>query len=244
MKKAFFYLQSAALLLVVLESCISISQSESTIPGPAKHVKAKDALAIAHRYASMKWTPSRANIRHGLDHRGIEIHTPDQTLSQIGDTRGSWSPGVEQIGMPYQWGGFDTPKSFSKSITRGKAAGDIATPGKRSGGDDAVSQEACGIDCSGFVSRCWRLKRPYSTAELPTITRAISWEELLPGDILLNDRHVLLFAGWKHTASAILAYEAGPFPAWKVSANAIPTELLLQQQYRPRRYHHIIHPSP
>ena len=243
MNQPFRHLLSAASIAVLLHSCISSSQRAASIPGPASHVQSKDALAIAQTYARMKWTPRSENIRHGRDGRGIEIHTPDQTLTQFGNSRGSWTPGVEQIGMPYQWGGFDTPKSFAKSISRGEAAGDIATAYKRAGGDQAVSEEACGIDCSGFISRCWRLNRPYSTAQLPAITHPISWEKLLPGDILLNDRHVLLFAGWQQPGSVILAYEAGPYPAWKVAANAIPTELLFRQNYQPRRYHHIIHPS-
>jgi hypothetical protein len=238
------YFLLASLMSATLLGCISSSKRAASIPGPARHVQAKEALAIAQSYASMKWTPSRENIRHGPDRRGITVHTPDRTLTQIGDSRGTWSPDVEQIGMPYQWGGFDTPSSFVKSVSRGEAAGDIATAYKRAGGDHVVSEEACGIDCSGFISRCWRLSRPYSTAQLPSITHTISWQQLLPGDILLNDRHVLLFAGWHRPGSIILAYEAGPYPAWKVCANAIPTELLLRQNYHPRRYSHIIHPSP
>lgn len=244
MRRPLYDLLSAVLITVFLHSCAFSSQRAARIPGPASQVLAKDALAIAQAYARMKWIPRHQNIRHGHDNRGIEIHTPDQTLMQFGDSRGSWRPDVEQTGMPYQWGGFDTPKSFARSLSRGDAAGDIATAYKRAGGDGVVSEEACGIDCSGFISRCWRLNRPYSTSQLPAITHPISWEKLLPGDILLNDRHVLLFAGWQQPGSAIFAYEAGPYPAWKVAANAIPTELLFRQNYQPRRYHHIIHPSP
>lgn len=240
----FYHLLSIVFIALSLHNCASPENRAVRIPGPSSQVHAKVALSIAQSYASMKWIPSQDNVRHGLDRHGIEIHTPDRSLIKFGDSRGSWIPGDEQTGMPYQWGGFDTPRSFVKSISRGKAAGDIATAYKRAGGDSVVSEDACGIDCSGFISRCWRLDRPYSTAQLPMIARPISWKDLLPGDILLNDRHVLLFAGWHSPGSIILAYEAGPYPAWKVAANAIPTELLLRQNYHPRRYYHIIHPSP
>lgn len=226
-------------VLFLLQSCSTNPFGVGRIPGPFSRVSRVQALAIAHAYTHLSWTPQEKNILHGADRKGIEVHTPDQSLQQFGYARGWWVTGKSNTGMPYQWGGFDTPHSFLHKIERGAAAGDIANPTKRSGGDALVSSEAAGIDCSGFVSRCWRLPRAYSTAELPLITNEITWSQLLPGDILLNDRHVLLFSSWQKYGSVILAYEAGPYPMWKVSANAIPTEILLAQRYQPRRYHHI-----
>ena len=107
---------------------------------------------------------------------------------------------------------------------------------KRQLGDAATSKQACGIDCSGFVSRCWRLSRPYSTKELPGICDKIVWGDLKAGDILLNDRHVLLFAKWSTPGSTVYAYEAGPFPVWRVNAAEIPTDYLLERGYVPWRY--------
>lgn len=227
-------------LILLLQSCSSTNTGPGHIPGPSRSVTRSQSIAIAYTYANLPWTPQEKNILHGADRDGIEVQTPDQSLKQFGYARGWWVSGQSHTGMPYQWGGFDTPQSFWKKIARGAAAGDIASPLKRAGGDAVVSKHAAGIDCSGFVSRCWRLPWPYSTAELPRITDEISWGQLLPGDILLNDRHVLLFAGWQKPGSVILAYEAGPYPMWKVSANAIPTEILFAQRYQPRRYHHII----
>lgn len=61
-------------------------------------------------------------------------------------------------------------------------AGDMGTPEKQAAGDAAVSRFAAGVDCSGFVSRCWRLDRPFSTRELPALcTRLPSWEDLPDG---------------------------------------------------------------
>ncbi|WP_264499381.1 hypothetical protein [Luteolibacter flavescens] len=139
--------------------------------------------------------------------------------------------------MAYQWGGFDTPEEFLTSVAKGEAAGDISTALKRKLGDDGTSKEACGIDCSGFVSRCWRLSRPYSTKELPSICdRLGSWDELKPGDILLNDRHVLLFAKWAKSGASMYIYEAGPLPVWRVNAAEIQKDYLLERGYQPWRY--------
>ncbi|MGE9269505.1 MAG: hypothetical protein ACQKBU_01770, partial [Verrucomicrobiales bacterium] len=138
--------------------------------------------------------PESRHIHHGMDEDGVLVHTPDRSLHEHGHSNGWWEPGKPAVGMPYQWGGFDTPREFLQSLEQGEAAGDISTRQKRQRGDDGTSARACGIDCSGFVSRCWRLERPYSTRELPSICVPLkSWLQLSPGDILLNDRHVLLF---------------------------------------------------
>ena len=181
--------------------------------------------------------PESRHVRHGEDPDGILVHTPDRSLSDHGFANGWWAPGRPALGMAYQWGGFDTPSEFLGSLDRGEVAGDISTAAKRRLGDAGASAHACGIDCSGLVSRCWRLARPHSTRELPSICqRLAAWEHLAPGDILLNDRHVVLFAGWDRGGKSILAYEAGPFPVWRVNAASIPVSKLLREGYAPWRY--------
>ncbi len=200
-------------------------------------VTRQQAVATAYRYTQVQWTPDDRNVRHGPDSKGIMVHTPDRTIEKIGDRRGWWEPGKPATSMPYQWGGFDTPESFLQKIAAGKKAGDVGDAAKRKLGDAGTSAESCGIDCSGFVSRCWNLKRPYSTAELNTICDPLkSWDELLPGDILLNDKHVVLFTKWAVPGKEINGYQAGPFPKWKVSAFGLSKERLLKEGYAPWRY--------
>lgn len=211
-----------AILAVMLVSC-------------ASHVSRDEVMAMAYRYTQVSWLPQKANLRHGPDSRGIEVHTPDASIP-----RGWWQPDVPAKGMPYQWGGFDTPESFLRKLSAGYKAGDIGSPRKRQLGDAGTSTESCGIDCSGFVSRCWKLPRPYSTQELPSISIPLeSWLQLRPGDILLNHQHVLLFAGWQDDARSIIAYEAGPYPVWRVNAAGIPVENLRREDYAPWRYRQI-----
>jgi hypothetical protein len=229
-----FLLPTAALLL---GHCAHDLGPELDIPGPAKSVRRDEAILIAYTYSRLDWTPEPRHIRHGKDPDGILVHTPDATLSSHGFANGWWQSGRPARGMAYQWGGFDTPRQFLASLARGEAAGDISTADKRRLDDAGTSRHACGIDCSGFVSRCWRLPRPHSTRELPAICERLThWNELKPGDILLNDRHVLLFANWGIPGAAVSVYEAGPFPVWRVNAARIPTDYLVERGYHPWRY--------
>jgi hypothetical protein len=63
-----------------------------------------------------------------------------------------------------------------------------------------------------------------------------SWNELQTGDILLNDRHVVLFVAWKVVGKELTAYEAGPFPVWRVNACGLYVGKLLKEGYSPWRY--------
>ena len=191
--------------------------------------------------ATIKWIPEARHIKHGDDKNGVLVHTPDLTLNEKDFANGWWKPGEVMTAMPYQWGGFDTPEQFQQSLEKGEFAGDISTRLKRQLGDDGTSAEACGIDCSGFISRCWRLDQPYSTKQLPSICTPLkSWFHLKPGDILLNDRHVLLFKGWSNEGKTILCYESGPFPVWRVNAANIPVSKLEREGYSPWRYMNIV----
>jgi hypothetical protein len=195
---------------------------------------------MAYRYTQVEWMPEQRHVRHGADSQGVIVQTPDRTISATGDRRGWWQPGSLARGMPYQWGGFDTPESFLQKIALGKKAGDTGDAAKRKLGDRGVSAESCGIDCSGMVSRCWGLPQPYSTRQLPKICVALqSWDELRPGDILLNHQHVLLFSKWAVVGKEILAYQAGPFPVWRVSSCGLTVRQLLAEGYAPWRYRHM-----
>lgn len=207
----------------------------------AHKVTRDEVLATAYRYTQVQWMPEERHIRHGVDSRGIVVHTPDQSITQHGGSRGWWQPGMPAKSMPYQWGGFDTPETFLEKIAAGKKAGDVADAAKRKLGDAGTSAESCGIDCSGFVSRCWNLKRPYSTRELHQICdRLPSYDHLRPGDILLNDRHVVIFAQWIVPGVEMGAYEAGPFPVWKVSACGLSTAMMRRENYAAWRYRGIV----
>ena len=223
-------------LLLPLAQCTH-HNADIAIAGPAKTVTRTDAIQIAYTYSKVTWMPEERHARHGRDKDGVLVHTPDFELKDHGFSNGWWKTGKQARGVAYQWGGFDTPRQFLSSLEKGEAAGDISTAEKRRLGDAATSKSACGIDCSGFVSRCWRLPRPYSTKELPGVCDKFeSWDELKAGDILLNDRHVVLFNKWSMPGKTMYVYEAGPFPVWRVNAAEIPVAKLLREGYSPWRY--------
>jgi hypothetical protein len=204
-------------------------------------VRRWDVIATAEQYVHFKWKPTTANVFHGRDANGILVETPDRTFSLPGIRPGWWVPDQANEGIPYMWGGFSTPSQFKAGLKRGFYAGDVYTDEKRRLSDAAVSKHAVGIDCSGLVSRCWKLERSYSTNELPALCTALgSYSELKPGDILnAPNEHVLIFRGWADQhKQRLLAYEAGSPPTWKVLLNSIPISLLTEK-FQPLRYRKI-----
>lgn len=204
--------------------------------------KPEDAIRIAQTYTELDWLPEARHIRHGADGSGIVVHTPDSTLgAHTGDTRGWWEPGIPAKGMPYKWGGFDTPESFLQGLREGKKAGDVANTNKVRKDNAVVSGESIGIDCSGFVSRCWGLTKPVSTRELPSLCDPVAWNDLRLGDIIRKEGHVLMFAD--RQGGYVIGYEAGPIPTWRARRCAIRINYLQKEGYSPWRYRNMAKPK-
>jgi cell wall-associated NlpC family hydrolase len=226
---------SSRFALALLLGWLSLARAQA-------QVRRSEVIATAEQYVHFKWKPTAANVFHGPDADAVLVETPDRSFSRPGIRPGWWAADQVNEGMPYMWGGFSTLAEFKAGLRRGLYAGDLYTDEKRRLGDAAVSKHAIGIDCSGLVSRCWKLDRPYSTKELPALcTRLGSYGELKPGDILnAPDKHVLIFRGFvDEQKQRLLAYEAGSPPTWKVLLNNIPIELLTGENFQPLRYRKI-----
>ncbi|MCX6966745.1 MAG: hypothetical protein NTZ46_03030 [Verrucomicrobia bacterium] len=225
--------------LLVLIACVLTG----AIAPAQQPVRRKETIALAVKYARFRWTPSAANAFHGWDRDGVRVDTPDAAFANPEGRPGWWKPGCVNVGVPYMWGGFSSLSEFREGIAHGRYAGDVYTREKRHLLENAVSRHAVGIDCSGLISRCWRLERSYSTRELPALCVPLGrYEELKPGDILnSHNNHVLLFekfADKKH--ARIIAYEAGSPPTWKVLRDSISVPMLQSFGYKPWRYKYIV----
>ncbi len=137
----------------------------------------------------------------------------------------SWLIAGINARIPYKWGGFSTPEQFDAGISAGKFAGDINTAGS--------SSSAVGVDCSGFVSRCWQLGYLSSTADMPNITVPYaSWTDLKPGDAIHKVGHVRLFVERTPNGALRVAESAGR--DWSVNYwTYLPSDLAA---YTPRFY--------
>jgi hypothetical protein len=232
---------------ICLSGCVSVTNSAKVAeelspgdPSAPSQVTPTEALAIAHQFTSHSWRPYAKNILHGKDKRGVLVHTPDAGFTNHPERPGWWVPGEVNNGMPYKWGGFDTIASFDTAVATGFAAGDVSTPEKRRLDNAAVSTEAAGVDCSGFVSRCLKLPSVYDTTHLPSVCTILPGAfDLRPGDLLNIPRgHVLLCAGWVDSDRKwIYYYETGGAPEyWKPGLKQSPIDALFALGYQPLRY--------
>ncbi|MFH1132489.1 MAG: hypothetical protein V1754_14225 [Pseudomonadota bacterium] len=92
----------------------------------------------------------------------------------------------DYVGLPYDWGGYMTIFEFDQQIAQGYGAGSYPA--------DGVLSCTAGLDCSGFVSKCWDAGH-YSTSTLHEISSQITQAEILAGDVFnQSGYHVVLFS--------------------------------------------------
>lgn len=144
------------------------SSSDLDRPLPLATLSRAQILAYAKEAVSHRWTCRGENARN----------------SCIGPRyRSDWRPGEHVTGIPYNWGGIDSPRTFQAKLERGYAAGAHSW--------DGINRCSTGMDCSGFVSYCWGVRdsHAYSTSTLYRIARNVPidpYTDLKPGDALVN----------------------------------------------------------
>lgn len=217
--------------LLVLAGCLSARAQSATITRG-------EALQIADSYVNHRWKASAENLRHGKVGT-VEIHTPDREGGHGQPAEACWILAGENVGVPYKWGGWDSLANFDAGIRAGKAAGDVYTAEKRRLGGAAVSGEAVGIDCSGFISRCWKLSQKHSTSMLFGICDKLpSASQLKPGDIMNTaEGHVLMLVKWREDGKTGYFAEAAPFSKTLVSEHDVAD--MEASGYKPLRYRKI-----
>ena len=236
----------AIAILPIMTSCAVAPLSPPVpplLPGEASapsQLTPQESMAIAQSLTTHAWRPFSSNILHGRDKAGILVNTPDVGHEAGHERKGWWIPGEVNAGIPYKWGGFDDAASFDGAMANGLAGGDVSSPEKRRADAAAVSRQAAGVDCSGFVSRCLKLPAVHDTTQLPAVCAALtSAGDLRAGDVLnIPHRHVILCAGWSNPEHTWLYYyETGGGPDyWKPGLKQAPMDALLALGYQPLRY--------
>jgi hypothetical protein len=199
-----------------------------------------EALKIAESYVQHHWTASAKNVFHGKDRSGIEVQTPDRDGGRGSPLRDCWRVDAENTGVAYKWGGLDTPATFDAGIKAGKAAGDVYTPEKRRRDGAGMSDAAVGVDCSGFICRCWKLKERYSTYSFGEICQKLASPRALEPADIMNHRagHVLFFVRWLDPEKKrALFYESAPFS--KTLASKRDVDEMVRVGFVPMRYQNI-----
>lgn len=172
-------------------------------------------MQIAKSYAEHRWICTSANTR----------------ASCSSSYRSDYSPGT-YTGVPYDWGGYKTLQEFDNEIKQGYGAG--------SHSKDGVLWCTTGVDCSGYVSKCWQEKR-YTTSNISEISYVIDKNSVKRGDIFNKaGSHVVLFSHFDSSGKPIF-YEASG-SASKVRLNTTGGWSFLNG-YTARRYKNITESS-
>src|SRR3954464_12973983 len=121
-----------------------VARAEDALPP----ITREQVMSNAATYAYEAWRAGAANLHASCDQRWSTDYT-------VGD----------QVGLPYNWGGFDDLTSFQKKLGQGFGAGAHS--------EDGILPCTTGVDCSGFVSRVWQLPTKDSTSALSEATSGI-----------------------------------------------------------------------
>jgi hypothetical protein len=151
---------------------------------------------------------------------------------------GNPSPSVQPPSVPPPVSSVGGPISRNETLQRAQFWVDRQVPYSQTKKYPDPQGRLYRTDCSGYVSMAWHLAAEPDTLNLPNYsTQLSSWDQLLPGDILLKTtgtRHVVLFARWTDSSrTSLVCYEQdGTRAAIKTRTVASMKSLA----YVPRRY--------
>ena len=149
----------------------------------AQAIEREEVLDIAALNATHAWTMTSDNVY----------------ASCSSGYSSSYSAGT-YFGLPYDWGGHNTPEDFDDALLDGDGAGSHSWHG--------VLSCTVGLDCSGFISRTWETGTKYGTATLYQVTSEISLSSLERGDAVnKSGSHVVLWT-YETAAGNPIFYEA------------------------------------
>lgn len=150
----------------------------------ANAIDREQVMARGKAFAYHPWTCTTANLTATCDAGYQSVYSPG-----------------DYMGLPYDWGGYKTLFEFDQEILQGSGAGSYSS--------DGVLACTSGLDCSGYVSKCWDAGH-WSTSTIDSVSYTIPQASLLPGDAL-NEAgyHVVLFSHLLGTGEPIYYEAAG-----------------------------------
>ena len=159
----------------------------STAEAPAPMVARAEVEACAVAFSTHVWTLapaaySRPNVANECEPQSRFWRRPFYLNGQVGK---------QIVGVPYCWGCSDSIAKFDANVTQGsKLAGHSCTC--RSG-HYCIRQDVTGVDCSGFISQCWK-SGYYTTSSMHEIADEIDLSDIKPGDAFNKPgSHIRLF---------------------------------------------------
>ncbi len=187
----------------------------------------RQVIEKALEYANFEWTPTEANVLHGVDEAGRFVDTPDVTWSGEELDCGWWQVGQVNVGIPYGWGNASTLEEFVAGIAEGKYAGNVPEDKSRYGSHNTV-----GVDCSGLLTRCWDLPKKIATRDIPLYADVIELMEIRQGDVFAKiGSHVMFFKEFADEAKEDVVIIDSTRSTGKVSQRVLKVEELLSNGY-------------
>ncbi len=133
-------------------------------------ITSTQVVANAESYLNHNWTCTSANIWDNVTCSGTKVvNTP------------FWVTPGSHTALPYCWGGNSTLSDFDSYLTQNRSAGDDVTT--------VGAEPSCsvGVDCSGFVSRCYGLSSHYSTSMIGSGNYSIFGFHASSSDVVVGD---------------------------------------------------------
>lgn len=118
------------------------------------------------------------------------------------------------MGVAYNWGGFSSLFEYDQEIDNGYGAGSY---NNYSGWPSLELTCTTGVDCSGYVSRCWDLGYQENTTGIQAITSSISQSAMLAGDVFNSPGfHVVMLSHRLPNGDPVFYEATPPYHVWAI----------------------------
>ena len=201
----------------------------------------------AMKFVNVAWTCPPINGTPRICRSGIDINwTSDYTV------------GVEYVGEPYEWGGWDipgditNPKCFLYYVNNNEKRAGVHSENDCLPDSVGDPSWVTGVDCSGLVSRAWQLSTKHNCKMLKSISDSLpNYYSLRRGDALIslcanppkcNYRHTFIFNEWVRpdTMQVIEARSYGVGNPSLADTNTWVCKTLAMYNYKPYKYKDVI----